>query len=537
LCLSAWEEELGDDFDREFILNGVEHGFDIIDPSATPSLAKQDNHPSAASSSPLFQKAHMQVLTEIERGNYAPATIDPLIISPMGVIPKPDGGVRLIHDCSRPQGEAVNDYVAELEKQRFQSVDDAAKLVTPGCFMAKVDLQSAYRSVKISAHSQQVTGLRWLFPDGVRTFYDRKLPFGSKVAPSIFHRLSQAVRRIMSRKGFTIVAYLDDFFICELSQERCILALNTLISLLRKLGFSISWKKVVDPSNSVVFLGIELNSVEMALRLPADRLSSLHAELAEFAGRTRASKRQLQSLTGKLNWAAQVIHGGRVFLRRIINAFSSLKHSAHKVRLHGSLMHDISWWQQFMAEFNGKSLLRDKRPVTTIYTDACVEGAAGHWGDDWFYLNWEQDLPHAHAFHINEKETLAVVAATLRWAPQLQNKRVIFMSDNTVTVGCINKGSSKNHVLMQYLRVLFWVSAKHNIHLTSRHIRGVHNTNADTISRLHEPQAWYKLLTGETGAVNIDWSAHMSQASVRCLFDRHVTPGIDQFPGCGGGQL
>lgn len=30
LHLTAWEEELGDDIDRHFILNGIKHGFNII---------------------------------------------------------------------------------------------------------------------------------------------------------------------------------------------------------------------------------------------------------------------------------------------------------------------------------------------------------------------------------------------------------------------------------------------------------------------------------------------------------------------------
>ena len=36
LCLTAWEEELQDDVDREFILSGIKHGFDIIDKDANP---------------------------------------------------------------------------------------------------------------------------------------------------------------------------------------------------------------------------------------------------------------------------------------------------------------------------------------------------------------------------------------------------------------------------------------------------------------------------------------------------------------------
>ena len=51
--------------------------------------------------------------------------------------------------------------------------------------------------------------------------YDTKHPFGSKLAPGIFHRHSQAVGRMMSRRGYTIVVYLDDFLICEDSKDKC----------------------------------------------------------------------------------------------------------------------------------------------------------------------------------------------------------------------------------------------------------------------------------------------------------------------------
>ena len=34
LNLRAWEEELGNDLDRDFILQGVKNGFDIIDADA-----------------------------------------------------------------------------------------------------------------------------------------------------------------------------------------------------------------------------------------------------------------------------------------------------------------------------------------------------------------------------------------------------------------------------------------------------------------------------------------------------------------------
>ena len=38
--------------------------------------------------------------------------------------------------------------------------------------------------------------------------------------------------------------------------------MNTLIALLRQLGFRINWSKVVDPCKELVFLGININTTD-----------------------------------------------------------------------------------------------------------------------------------------------------------------------------------------------------------------------------------------------------------------------------------
>ena len=152
--------------------------------------------------------------------------------------------------------------------------------------MAKVDLQSAYRSVKISEHSKQVRGLKWLF--GKKTVYlrDTRLCFGSKLAPGIFHRFTQAVRRMLFRRGLkAIVVYLDDFFIKADTFQECMEAMNMLITLLRKLGFNINWKNIVDPSTRITFLGIEIDSIAMCPRLPDEKLLQVRHELPLFLNR------------------------------------------------------------------------------------------------------------------------------------------------------------------------------------------------------------------------------------------------------------
>jgi hypothetical protein len=118
LNLEAWENELENDFDKTFLLHGIEFGFDIANQENLQVDILAKNHPSVLSGSQLYEKAHLQILNEIECGNYVLTESSPRIISPLGVIPKPDVGVRLIHDCSRPDGTAVNDFVGHFEKQK-----------------------------------------------------------------------------------------------------------------------------------------------------------------------------------------------------------------------------------------------------------------------------------------------------------------------------------------------------------------------------------------------------------------------------------
>ncbi|XP_021363407.1 uncharacterized protein LOC110456774 [Mizuhopecten yessoensis] len=237
----------------------------------------------------------------------------------------------------------------------------------------------------------------------------------------------------------------------------------------------------------------------MQLRLPDDKLRVVKEELSKFRHRKRATKVQLQSLVGKLIWVSSVVYGGRAFLRRLINAMNTLRHKSHKLRFSADTLLDIKWWLAFMPQFNGKSLLLESMPVSALYTDACNEGAGGHWGDSWFYCNWKMDYPNVAPLHINEKEVVAATLAVQNWAPQLANKRVYIFSDNAVTVACINKCTSRNNRIMQCLRYLFWLSVQFNFYLTARHIPGKHNTCADCVSRLHDPEFFSDFVCTDIG--------------------------------------
>ena len=75
--------------------------------------------------------------------------------------------------------------------------------------------------------------------------------------------------------------------------------------------------KLEGPITTLVFLGIEIDTVMGQIRLPAEKLRRLIEVLAIWADRRSCTKRELLSLIGSLHHAAAVVRPGRVFLRRL----------------------------------------------------------------------------------------------------------------------------------------------------------------------------------------------------------------------------
>jgi len=120
-------------------------------------------------------------------------------------------------------------------------------------------------------------------------------------------------------------------------------------------------------------------------------------------------------------------------------------------------------------------------PNTQIETDA-----SGTWGcgvlfnNFWFQLEWSTDWKH---MDIMAKELVPIALSCALWGALLPNKILEFKCDNRGLVDVINKGSSKERVVMHLLRCLWLFSAFHEITIRASHVPGVLNTAADMLSR------------------------------------------------------
>lgn len=513
--MAAWENLLPqDDPFRDFLLDGINNGFRITDNAYNGPPVWQDNYKSATDPQHR-QLVEKQIHLEIQNGRYLPVSSKPSLISALGAIPKQDSHqVRLIHDCSRPQGGALNDFAVN-DPFSYQSVQDAVSFIKPSSYLAKVDLASAYRSVKIHPDDWKLAGLAWTFSGEVNptVLIDSRLMFGAKKSPYVFHQLSQAVCRIMAYHGFpNVICYLDDFLVIGDSKTDCQAAFTYLLKLLRTLGFSINYGKLVGPTKVLTFLGIELNVNLMILRLPEEKLGKFLQEVNCMYNAKNASKRQLQSLVGRLSWACQAIQGGRPYIRRLLDRINTLKGPGHRTRITMEIKRDLAWWITFSRTFNGSVPMLDLRNHLSVSLDACSYGAGGFFGNQFYHLPWEA-WEGTSDLHINFKEVLALEPALTLWGHQWANHRVHVHSDNQTAVAIINRGTSRDPRVMQALRRIFWLSATYNISLVAHYYPGHANVLADACSRLPHPTAWATLASAAPIVTSTDGTAvsHHSQ--------------------------
>ena len=229
-----------------------------------------------------------------------------------------------------------------------------------------------------------------------------------------------------AKRGFhDVMVYLDDFLVIGCTAAECHAAYNTLLQLLNDLRFQISMHKLVLPTQKLVFLGVQLDTLLCQMSLPQPKLRELQTLVSHFSTKRRASKKKLQQLAGKLNWACRVVFGGRTFLRRILDTMNSLTSSSAKCRLFEAFHLDIQWWKDFLAHFNSTRIFLDILPVVDVHTDACSVAAGAFFKGDWFYHNFLLDPPAHALLHINHKETLAIILAAKRWHQAWSNKHVI----------------------------------------------------------------------------------------------------------------
>jgi hypothetical protein len=412
-----------------------------------------------------------------------------LRVSPIGIVPKKQTGkFRLIHHLSYPQGDSINDGIPEEEATvQYQSIDDATTLIRrlgKDSYLAKTDIAEAFRIVPLHPSQYPLFGIKWQD----KFFYDKCLPMGCRSSCRIFETLSNALQWMSNtRLGIKSMSHiLDDFLIGEKEKSACQYSLNKFLALCSNLGIPTAPEKTTQPTKVLSFVGYELDTHNMEVRLPADKLTKGKALITECMSKEKVQLRFMQSVIGFLNFACGAIVPGRPFLRRLINLTIGIREPFYYLRITKAARADLLTWEVFLSSFNGKSLMLpviwNSSNHMQMYTDAA--GATGYgaiMGYEWFFGRWEGNW---QGQSITLLELYPIVVAVETWSQKLANCCVEFHSDNQAVTIIINKQTSKDEQIMVLVRRLVLTCLRYNILFQAYHIPGVKNILADALSRL-----------------------------------------------------
>jgi hypothetical protein len=278
--------------------------------------------------------------------------------------------------------------------------------------------------------------------------------------------------------------YLDDFlniFKPETPMPTLHAALEWSRTLANALGLSFQESKIEGPSTCLEFLGIELDSMAMEARLPAEKLSYLTDILVKWRSKSHCTLHELQELTGYLQFCSQIIPFSKAFLPALFDFSVSFHNPFARRRITRPARRDLNWWLTYSSAWNGIHLIVPDRPTLHVYTDASgSKGAGGTLGNRWFSCR----IPHRYSIRdIKFKELYAIIHAILCWGPLFSGHRVVFHTDNQNVHSALQKLSIRSAPTMELLRQFLGLASLLDFTFVSSWLPSKANTIADAASR------------------------------------------------------
>ena len=481
----------------DYLVSGLTYGFDI-GVSDTPQPSTTSNHKSARDHA---TEVSVAISKELRNGHMAGPFANPpwpdLHCSPLGARIKDDGSYRLITDLSYPKGESVNDFISKedfsVQYSKFDAATNLVRLRGRNCLMCKMDIKHAFRVLPVHPSQWKFLGTRWLD----YYFVDFRLPFGLRSSPGIFTRFADAVCWIIQNVyGLPYsVHYSDDFFIITLHRNSAIHDFQLALQAFKDLGIPVAPDKTVGPTTRLPYLGVQIDSADLSMSVPDDKVNELLSLLTSWCKRRKCTKTELLSLTGKLSDVCKVVEPGRIFVRRLFDLAHSVTAGHHHITLNADARGDIQWWWDFLPTWRRTTIIPENYIIRDtdirLSSDACKLGFGAVYGNSWIQAKWPPTmaaLTTGQAIDIDYLELFAIYAACATWGHLWAGKRIVISTDNKPITDIWQLGTSKSKPIMVLIRNIFLEAANSQFSLSFKYIPGKLNITADVLSRFQMTQ-------------------------------------------------
>lgn len=141
----------------------------------------------------------------------------------------------------------------------------------------------------------------------MKYYFDKCLSFGCAISCKLFEMFSTFLEWLVKdQSGFeTVNHYLNDFiFKGSANTDHCKTLMQTFEDLCVEIGVPLKTDKTVAPTSSLVYLGLEIDTVKMQVLFPQDNLKSINFYNTGWSEK-KMKLSELQTLVGKLIFLAK----------------------------------------------------------------------------------------------------------------------------------------------------------------------------------------------------------------------------------------
>lgn len=195
----------------------------------------------------------------------------------------------------------------------------------------------------------------------------------------------------------------------------------------------------MEPTFEMEFLGNRLNSKTGTISVTPERRVELVNKMSNWNQSTYITRRQLDSIIGKLQFVCNCVRSGRLFLNRLLNFLRKTKIGV-RYRLPKQAKKHLIWWMRCLEKFQGTSMMWYESfqfPDEKATADTSGEAAGGICGSQYYRSLFPSWLKNKC---IAVKELWAIIVVLKIWGPQLAKLRVVLYCDNQAVVDLLNTG-------------------------------------------------------------------------------------------------
>ncbi|KAN0040693.1 hypothetical protein ACTA71_009031 [Dictyostelium dimigraforme] len=297
----------------------------------------------------------------------------------------------------------------------MEEIKNLPSMLKKGYYMVKLDIKKAYLHVLVDPQFRDLFRFVW---KGVHYRW-KTMPFGLSTAPRIFTMLLRPVLRMLRDTNVSVIAYLDDLLIVAPTKEECLTNLKKTMDLLLKLGFKLNLEKsILEPTQSITFLGLEIDSLSMKLLVPKEKKKSVIKEIRNFLKLDQCSPRKLAGLKGKLIALKDAIIPFGLYTPQTNKFHTQCLTLANgdwdqSFPVPQEVKSEISIWLTVLNQWNGKEISLFPNFDYVLTTDASESGAGatlkkGNTIIKTWSLQWSSDQSTMSS---NRREMLALLLA------------------------------------------------------------------------------------------------------------------------------